>query len=717
MRARRSIAIKAIALSALGLLGLGVAALVYQRSPVRGLPYHDQFAKGRLSEWQEFGGTWSIVDGALRDDSDERGAKLITGSPFWTDYEAEAEVQLLGRGDAGLIIRATDPDEGVDSYNGYYAGLRMDDQSLVVGRAEYGWLEFPPVRMPGGVDLNRWYRLTLSAIGCNIEATATALDTGDRTHVSVYDPGCPRSGKIGVRAVGSGGIWRNVTVHRLKDLGELASAPRSPTPTSLYPTSQGPSPRTYGIDRNAELLMNSTKSDAEVLPIGSIRLLAVSRPVHVSVSGTVTLTSPHVYIQDATSGAEVLFAQDTSLKLGDEVEVAGEAHLDGLSLRIENASEQSIAGVVPAPALSITPLQAAMGRYDGMFVELEGRLESESRTGDPVVRLDLSGGQQEFYAISNSRETAIRFSRLKNGSVLRMRGICLVGTAYTDNKLPFALIVRSPDDLEVLSGPPWWTAEHLALMAVGMLALGFLMHLLYSHADERRRAAVLGERERLAQEMHDTLAQSFAGLEFKLRAIRNRTLRDQQKVDAAKLKEELQEACELVRHSHDEARRSLTSLRPEILDKQGLADALTQVGNRMTAGSPMQFKAEIAGQPRHLPVRIADAFFRIGQEAIANAVQHSHAQRLKLNIDYQRSQLVMVVEDDGRGFPVDQDGEGFGLIGMRRRADSIRAKLRVESNGTGARITVAAACKTEPFWLFSLSYINQNGHKRSNGDG
>jgi two-component sensor histidine kinase len=708
---RRSILIKFVGLLGLIILAGGVVALLYQRSSGRGLPYRDQFDRGRLSEWQEFGGTWSIVDGALRNDSDERGAKLITGSRFWTDYKAEADVQLLGRGDAGIVIRARDIDEGVDSYSGYYAGLRIDDQSLVLGRAEYGWREFPPIRMPGGVNPNRWYHLTLSAVGCSIEASATALDTGDGTYTSVYDPNCPRSGKIGVRSVVSGGMWRNVMVHRLKDAETFASAPRRPTPSSLYPTSQGPSPRTYGIDLDAELLKNSATSDTGVLPIGNLRLLAVSQPVHASVSGTVTLTSPHVYIQDATAGAEVLFTQETSLKLGDEVEVTGEAHLDGLDLRIENASERSIAGVVPVPALSITPLQAAVGRYDGMFVEVEGRLDSESRSGDPTVRLDLNGGQQQFYAVSNSRETAMRFNELEKDSVLRLRGICLVGSAFTENKVPFALIVRSPDDVEVLSGPPWWTGEHLVVMAIGLLALGFLIHVLYSHADERRRGAVLKERERLAHEMHDTLAQSFAGLDFKLRAIRNRTLHENKIVNVEKLREELQETCDLVRHSHDEARRSLASLRPEVLEKRGLPDALSQVGNRMTTGSSMNFKTEITGQPRKLPVRIADALFRIGQEAISNAVQHSHAKELSLMIDYQRSQLVMVVADDGRGFSPNEESEGFGLTGMRRRAEGINARLQIESNGRGSTITIAAPCSPELFWLFSLSYIRDHRHK------
>jgi signal transduction histidine kinase len=689
----------------------GFVALFYFRGSGRGLPYHDHFEKAQLSEWQEFGGSWNLVNGSLRSDSDERGAKLITGSPYWTNYEAEADVQLLGRGDAGLVIRASDIGDGVDSYNGYYAGLRIDDQSLVLGRAEYGWLEFPPVSMPEGVAPNRWYHLSLSAVGCTIWASATDLGTGNSAHTSAYDSNCARSGKVGVRVVASGGIWRNVKVHSLESAEALGPVPQRPTVPSLYPTSQGPYPRTYGIQQDAELLKNLATAPEILEPISNLRLLAVAQPVQVTVRGTVTLTSPHVFIQDGTAGAEVRFARETSLKLGDEVEITGDAHLEELSLRIENATERGIGGVVPVPALSITPLQAAMGRYDGMFVEVEGRLDSKSPKGDSIARFDLSGGQQKFYAISNSREAAARFNQLKEDSVLRLRGICLIGSAFTENKVPFALVIRSPDDVEVLSGPPWWTGEHLVVMAIGLLALGFLIHVLYSHADERRRAAVLKERERLAHEMHDTLAQSFAGLDFKLRAIRNRTLRENETVNVGKLREELQDTCDLVRHSHDDARRSLASLRPEVLEKRGLPDALSQVGNRMTAGSSMNFKTEIAGQPRKLPVRIADALFRIGQEAISNAVQHSHAKHLSLMIDYQRSQLVMVVADDGRGFHPNEESDGFGLTGMRRRAEGVKARLQIESNDRGSTITIAAPCNPELFWLFSLSYIRDHKQK------
>ena len=235
----------AVLFTFLGLIA-GELSLIWYRSPKRGLPYRDEFVHAHLKEWQQFGGTWSIEGDTIRNDSDERGAKLITGSRFWTNYEAEADVQLLGNtcvqtgkscwGDAGILIRASDIDNGVDSYRGYYAGLRMNDQSLVLGRADYGWYEFPAVRMPGGVSPNRWYHLTISAYDCKLHASATALDTGESANNSSFDPNCLRSGKFGLRDVISGGIWRHVEVHALNQAGQEPLLSENPTPVSALQT-------------------------------------------------------------------------------------------------------------------------------------------------------------------------------------------------------------------------------------------------------------------------------------------------------------------------------------------------------------------------------------------------------------------------------------------------------------------------------------------------
>jgi hypothetical protein len=124
------------------LVAVLATAVVLLRSRLLGLPYQDSFTAGTADEWHALGGTWELANGAIRNESDERGAKLITGSKSWRDYSLEADIQLLGRdGDAGLVARSSDEENGVDSYSGYYAGLRNHDNTLVLGRADHGWID------------------------------------------------------------------------------------------------------------------------------------------------------------------------------------------------------------------------------------------------------------------------------------------------------------------------------------------------------------------------------------------------------------------------------------------------------------------------------------------------------------------------------------------------------------------------------------------------
>jgi hypothetical protein len=109
-----------IGLTASLLLVLALAGLrASLHSPGHGLPYRDSFAEGKADEWKAFGGTWELANGMMHNDSDERGAKLLTGSPYWRNYSIEADINLLGiNGDAGLIIRSRDEETGVNAYTG-----------------------------------------------------------------------------------------------------------------------------------------------------------------------------------------------------------------------------------------------------------------------------------------------------------------------------------------------------------------------------------------------------------------------------------------------------------------------------------------------------------------------------------------------------------------------------------------------------------------------
>ena len=184
LRGRFGVAIFA----AMPIVAIGWSAdLPSQRLKSWKLPYRDSFATGQADEWTAFGGTWQIADGAMRNDSDERGAKLMTGSPDWKDYSFSADVELLGSpGDAGLILRSSDEEQGVDSYRGYYVGLRNNDGNLIIGFADHGWIELAGTPMPGGVHALRWYHLTGAVHGCQITAYASEIPDGTSTDRFVY---------------------------------------------------------------------------------------------------------------------------------------------------------------------------------------------------------------------------------------------------------------------------------------------------------------------------------------------------------------------------------------------------------------------------------------------------------------------------------------------------------------------------------------------------
>src|SRR3979490_2954169 len=108
--------------------------------PSAKLPYHDAFAEGKTGEWTAYDGTWNLVDGVLRNDSDARGAKFVTGSPQWTDYALDVDLQIEdARGQSGVIVRLTNEEPGADAYSGYFIGISRLDNRLFLDRNDFNW--------------------------------------------------------------------------------------------------------------------------------------------------------------------------------------------------------------------------------------------------------------------------------------------------------------------------------------------------------------------------------------------------------------------------------------------------------------------------------------------------------------------------------------------------------------------------------------------------
>jgi hypothetical protein len=181
-------------------------------SPERGLPYSDRFVSSDNKEWSAYGGNWKVQGGTMVNESNERGAKLVTGSAYWQDYTLQADVALRSLGDAGLIARVSDPEQGVDAYSGIYAGLRIRDQALVLGIADHDWQETVAKPLSSPIVPNSWYHIQAQFKGCKVNAIVNREDSTELARLEVALDSCPLRGKIGLRSYDSGGIWKNVRV-------------------------------------------------------------------------------------------------------------------------------------------------------------------------------------------------------------------------------------------------------------------------------------------------------------------------------------------------------------------------------------------------------------------------------------------------------------------------------------------------------------------------
>jgi signal transduction histidine kinase len=672
-------------LLALALIGLRA----YLHSPSRGLPYRDSFARGNADEWKALGGTWELVNGMMRNDSDERGAKLLTGSPYWHNYSIEADINLLGiSGDAGLIIRSSNEEEGVNSYSGYYAGIRTLDNALALGRAEHGWMEVvKQYPTPGGIRPFQWYHLKLLAYDCQIVAAVTAPSQATPFSLGINDPDCVHSGRVGLRSYSSGGIWRNVVVRPAshQDLVEMLESAGGQEVSA--PGKAGTQDSEFqGLQPLPEQQKATARSNANTQSIGSLRLTSLAMPVTATVRGVVILTAPMLFVQDSTGGVYIPQPNAPPLKVGDEVEVTGEVHPGDYSSTLQHATVQVLWARTPMPPVSVTASQASTGKFDAEFVEVQGRLSGKEHGPDNTLILDLDEGPQSFRAIMNPGRSDYLFSKLRLDSSLRLRGICVVDPAFTKNLTPFVLLLRSNEDLEVLAGPPWWSTGHVIAIVVVSLLVALVVNFVYHRIAHWRLQGVLEERQRLAHEMHDTLAQSFAGIGFQLQAIRNGVPEDN-----SALLQQLDLASNLVRHSHEEARRSIATLRPESLESEDILSALDLCARRMVEGGSVQVVTEREGDQRPIPLRIADTLYRIGQEAVANAVRHANPTILTIRLKYRENLACLQIEDNGAGFVQGNGLLGFGIRGMRRRAQSISAAFQIESKpGEGTRIQITA---------------------------
>ena len=227
-----------------------------------------------------------------------------------------------------------------------------------------------------------------------------------------------------------------------------------------------------------------------------------------------------------------------------------------------------------------------------------------------------------------------------------------------------------------------------ALVVVGLGLLAWQLYALRLRQVRARNGAVLQERNRIAREIHDNLAQEILGISVQLEIVA-RTLGSAP--DAAR--KHLDRARALVRSSVAEARRYVWDLRSQSLDERDLPAALAEMTRRLTAESGVQTQFNVSGTFRPLAPQVENNLLRIGQEAVGNAVRHAQAKTVTVSLDFGAREVRLEVKDDGRGFDAASydGGRGghFGLVGMRERAEQMGGDANVNSTpGRGTEVTV-----------------------------
>jgi PAS domain S-box-containing protein len=208
-------------------------------------------------------------------------------------------------------------------------------------------------------------------------------------------------------------------------------------------------------------------------------------------------------------------------------------------------------------------------------------------------------------------------------------------------------------------------------------------------AHRTEQMAVMEERNRMAREIHDTLAQAFAGV-----VLHSEALGTALGVNKSRSKKALFNIQKLARSGLEEARRSVQALRPRALEGRTLTKALAQEAKRLSEDGKHSCEFKQKGEALKLSAEIQNEFLRIAQEAMTNISKHAQAKSVWITLEFKDNQAILTVRDDGIGFAATDSLKpkgGYGLSTMRERALRIGGKLEIESlanGGTAIRVVV-----------------------------
>jgi signal transduction histidine kinase len=491
----------------------------------------------------------------------------------------------------------------------------------------------------------------------------------------------------------------------------------------------------------------------------------------VHVRGVVTLqkNGESLFLQDELGGLQIQSRQSAVCQPGDLVEAAGFPSFENYLPVLQDAVFRKLPKpAAPIQARPVTGDELQKGLHHAEYVSLTGKLiERTVRPGSgsklpfsySTTVLVLQGSNFTFAAEANYAPGQPDLGLIQIGSVLQVSGVCLTQIDSEGKLKSFQILIGNPGDIQVLQKPSWLTPQRLligfAIVCSGLIVfagwtvmvsrknsvLNYLIRerekaqLALQQAndqlEERVKArteqlkfqitarkeselqfkAVLAERTRLAQELHDTVEQTLTGIAMELDTARK--LYEKHPQDALA---HLELSCDLMSRSQLEVRQSVWDLRRLVQEQFDISSALLENARQLTAGSDIDVELQTKGQVRALPEVVEENFLRIGREAIVNVIKHAQAKSVSIQLEFEPRRVVLKIRDDGRGFVPEKaagpDEGHFGLLGMSERVKRLGGQFSITS-APGAGTTVCVEILLEPVQETSSSEMAglQNSHE------
>ena len=403
---------------------------------------------------------------------------------------------------------------------------------------------------------------------------------------------------------------------------------------------------------------------------------------------------------------------------GDSVEAAGVVETDTYFLNLSRARWRRIPqppATAPAPKeLTARQIMSNEGGRTLVSMWLQG-MPVKTRA---IVRSlpDPDFGRRLVFAESDGVTFPIDASccpqvvaKLERGTTIDVTGVCWIDidnwrpTAIFPQAVGFSLVLRLPDDIAVLSQPPWWTPERLLAVIAALLAILIAIlvwNRVLGHTAKRLGERLFGEesarmsaeikaaeRSRLAIELHDSISQILTGVAMKLKAARTTA-----RTDIEKSLAEIDFAERALRSSRDELRNCIWDLRNDILDIKDIGESVRRMLKPCIGAICLSVDMSMPRQA--IPDAIAHETLKIIRELAVNAVRHGAATEISISGRLENGTLSFSVRDNGSGFdegaaPGPEHGH-FGILGIRDRLARYGGTLKIQgSRNAGTEVAVS----------------------------